>query len=79
MLRAIGIGTMIVVCLIVCFTFIGKGSLIQKSYAAEVKGCYFCYWNPQFEMYECKIYNQEGGTGCTAQGISCTISGHCTM
>lgn len=63
--------------ILILFSALSRFPLIEESYA--IKGCYVCYWNAQFEKYECLIFlGVEGGDSCTAQGQTCTITGHCT-
>jgi hypothetical protein len=44
-----------------------------------VKACYYCAWNNQYQVYECKVYEGPGYSGCEAQGLDCHGTGTCGL
>ncbi|MHA1232945.1 MAG: hypothetical protein ACTSPQ_20150 [Candidatus Helarchaeota archaeon] len=55
-------------------TFFSKTSFVQYSYGAA---CYYCGWHNQYQMYECRLYEGPGYSGCEAQGTHCQGTGSC--
>jgi hypothetical protein len=61
------------------FLSLGTFLLSVTNSLHAVKACYYCAWNNQYQLYECKVYEGPGYSGCTAQGTECHGTGTCGL
>ena len=62
------------------FASLGLLSLsVATSSLHAVKTCYYCAWNNQYQVYECKVYEGPGYSGCEAHGLECHGTGTCGL